>query len=129
MEIQCASGRACDEALHYCLGHHVADPSRRFRSYSTLTGRSSSRASVHSWQRYAVEHPLFEPCVDPAARPAGIPRRWEWIVDAFGRAQDFQPALFPGLRSYYLASDRLLSANRARTYIGSPLLGYAPTNS
>ena len=32
--------------------------------------------------------------------------------------------MFPGLRDYYLTSDRLLTATRARTYVGSPLPGY-----
>ena len=77
-------------------------------------------------QAFAVDHPLLEACRDSAARQAGIPRRWDWVLDDFRRRQDFQLALFPGLRDYYLASDRLLAASRGRTLITSSPPGYLP---
>jgi len=113
------------EALHYCLGHHLADPAREVSVVLNaagaveLAGFCPFVSNVH-----AVDHPLLEPCPDSAARQAGIPRRWEWVVEDFRRGQDIQLAMFPGLRDYYLASDRLLTATRARTYVGSSRPGY-----
>ncbi len=113
------------EALHYCLGHHLADPGREV----SVVLNAASAVELAGFcpfvsHAYAVEHPLLEPCLDSAARQAGIPRRWEWVVDDFRRGQDIQLAMFPGLRDYYLTSDRLLTAARARTYVSSPLPGY-----
>jgi hypothetical protein len=113
------------EALHYCLGHHLADPARQISvALNAATAIELAGFCPFVSHVYPVEHPLAEPCLDSAARQAGIPRRWEWIVDDFRRAQDIQLAMFPGLRDYYLASDRLLEATRARTYVGSPRPGY-----
>jgi hypothetical protein len=115
------------EALHYCLGHHLADPTREV----AVALNAASPVELAGFcpfvsETYAVEHPLLEPCRDSAARQAGIPCRWDWIVDDFRRAQDIQLELFPGLRDYYRTSDQLLVASRGRTYVGSRLPGYVP---
>ncbi len=113
------------EALHYCLGHHLADPTREVSvALNAATAVELARFCPFVSQAYAVEHPLLEPCLDSAARQAGIPRRWDWILDDFRRAQDYQLELFPGLRDYYLTSDRLLTATRGRSYVSSPEAGY-----
>ena len=113
------------EALHYCLGHHLADPAREVSvALNAATAVELAGFCPFVSNAYAVEHPLLEPWLDSSARQAGIPRRWEWIVDDFRRGQDVQLAMFPGLRDYYLTSDRLLTATRARTFVGSPLPGY-----
>lgn len=113
------------EALHYCLGHHLADPAREV----SVVLNAASAVELAGFcpfvsHAYAVEHPLLEPCLDSAIRQAGIPRRWDWIVDDFRRSQDVQLSMFPGLRDYYLTSDRLLTATRERGYVGSPGAGY-----
>ena len=115
------------EALHYCLGHHLADPAREV----SVVLNAASAVELAAFcpfvsHAYAVEHPLLEPCPDSAARQAGIPRRWDWILDDFRRAQDYQLELFPGLRDYYLTSDRLLTATRGRSYVGARQPGYVP---
>jgi hypothetical protein len=113
------------EALHYCLGHHLADPAREISvALNAATAVELARFCPFVSHVYAVEHPLTEPCLDSAARQAGIPRSWEWIVDDFRRGPDIQLAMFPGVRDYYRTSDRLLTATRARTYVGSPRPGY-----
>ena len=115
------------EALHYCLGHHLADPTREVSLVlNAATAVELARLCPFVSNTYAVEHPLLETCPDSSARQAGIPRRWDWILDDFRRAQDVQFAMFPGLRDYYLTSDRLLTATRARTFVCSPLPGYVP---
>jgi len=113
------------EALHYCLGHHLADPEREVSVVlNAATAVELARFCPFVSHAYAVEHPLLEPCLDSATRQAGIPRRWDWILDDFRRAQDYQLELFPGLRDYYLTSDRLLTATRERSYVSSPTAGY-----
>jgi hypothetical protein len=115
------------EALHYCLGHHLADPTREVAvALNAATAVELARLCPFVADAYAIEHPLLEPCLDSAARQAGIPRRWDWIVDDFRRDQDVQLAMFAGLRDYYQTSDQLLSAARGRTHVGSRLPGYVP---
>lgn len=115
------------EALHYCLGHHAADPTREV---SVVLNRASA-VELPSFcpfvtNVYAIEQPLTEPCVDPEVRQTAIPRSWDWIVDDFRRGQELQLEMFPGLRSYYRASDRRLAARRGRTFVGSAEAGYVP---
>ena len=115
------------EALHYCLGHHLADPSREVDvALNAATAVELAAFCPFVSRAYAVEHPLLEPCLDSAARQAGIPRRWDWVVDDFRRGQHVQLAMFPGLRDYYQTSSQLLRATRGRTYVGSRLAGYVP---
>ena len=113
------------EALHYCLGHHVADPEREI----SVVLNSASSVELACFcpfvsEAFAVEHPMLEPCPDSAARQAAIPRHWDWVLDDHRRHQQVQLDLFPGLRDYYMASDRLLSATRGRTTVGGAAPGY-----
>lgn len=113
------------EALHYCLGHHLANPAREVSvALNAATALELAGFCPFVSHAYAVEHPLLDTCLDSASRQAGIPRHWDWVVDDFRRGQDVQLAMFPGLRDYYLTSDRLLTASQARTYVGSPQPGY-----
>lgn len=115
------------EALHYCLGHHLADPAREVDvALNAATAVELAAFCPFVSHAYAVEHPLLEPCLDSASRQAGIPRRWDWVVDDFRRGQDVQLAMFPGLRDYYQTSDQLLSVTCGRTYVGSRHAGYIP---
>lgn len=115
------------EALHYCLGHHLADPTREVAvALNSATAVELADFCPFVSQAFAVDHPLLEPCPDSEARQAGIPRRWDWVLDDFRRRQDVQLALFPGLRDYYRASDRLLTANRGRTLVTASPPGYLP---
>ena len=118
------------EALHYCLGHHLADPTREVSvALNAATAVELARFCPFVSHAYAVEHPLLEPCLDSAARQAGIPRRWDWVLDDIRREQDVQLAMFPGLRDYYLTSDQLLTATHGRSYVGSRAPGYVPISS
>jgi hypothetical protein len=108
------------EALHYCLGHHRADPRR---SVSLALNASSAHElaafcpfvdAVHP-----IEHPFVEACSDSAARLAALPRTWDWVVDDFRRLQDFQLRAFPGMRDYYAAGDRHLIARQGRSVVGA----------
>jgi hypothetical protein len=115
------------EALHYCLGHHAAVPEREI----AVVLNAASAVELAGFcpfvtATYPVEHPFVEPCTDSAARLAGLPREWDWVLDDFRRHQDIQLSLFPGLRDYYAATDRHLLAGKARTVVGSPKAGYLP---
>ena len=115
------------EALHYCLGHHLADPEREV----SVVLNSASAVELACFcpfvsEAFAVEHPMLEPCPDSAARQASIPRRWDWVLDDHRRHQQVQLDLFPGLRDYYLTSDRLLTATLGRTVVGATAPGYVP---
>ena len=62
------------EALHYCLGHHLADPTREVSvALNAATAVELAGFCPFVSNAYAIEHPLLEPCLDSAARQAGIP--------------------------------------------------------
>ena len=90
------------EALHYCLGHHAADPTREVSvALNAATAVELAGFCPFVSNAFAIDHPLLEPCPDSAARQAAIPARWDWVLHDFRRRQDYQLELFPGLRDYY----------------------------
>ena len=108
------------EALHYCLGHHAADPEREIAvalNADTAVGLAGYCPFVSA--SYAIEHPFVDPGVDSLARLAHVPREWDWVLDDFRRWQDVQLALFPGMRDYYAASDEHLVARHGRSVVGA----------
>ncbi len=114
------------EALHYCLGHHVADPSREIAvALNAATAVELAGFCPFVAHTYPIEHPLLETCRDSGARQAGIPEQWDWVLDDFRRHQDVQLQMFPGLRDYYRASDERLHAVRGRTTVAADPPGYA----
>jgi hypothetical protein len=115
------------EALHYCHGHHAADPEREIAL--ALNADSAVRLAGYCpfvSACYAIDHPFLEAATDSATRLASVPRRWDWVLDDFRRRQAFQLALFPGMRDYYLASDEHLIATRGRSIVGAAPPGYIP---
>jgi hypothetical protein len=115
------------EALHYCLGHHAADPSREISVVlNAATAVELADYCPFLTAAYPVDQPLLTPSPDSAARQAQIPKEWDWVLDDFRRAQGFQLGLFPGLRDFYAASDARLTASQGRSVVGSYPPGYAP---
>ena len=115
------------EALHYCLGHYLADPSREVCvALNAATPVEIAGFCPFVSQTFAVDHPLLDSCRDSATRQSEIPRRWDWVLDDFRRRQALQLGMFPGLRDYYSTSDRLLTASRGRTVVTSNPPGYVP---
>ncbi len=59
------------EALHYCLGHHVADPTREIGVVlNAATAVELAGLCPFVAESYAIDHPLLEPC---ATRPRAWP--------------------------------------------------------
>lgn len=115
------------EALHYCLGHHAAAPERAVSvALNAATAYELAAYCPFVEASYAIEHPFVEPGADSGRALAAVPRQWDWVVDDFRRRQDFQLRAFPGMRDYYVASDRHLSAARGRTVAGDRAAGYVP---
>lgn len=115
------------EALHYCLGHHMAAPERAV----SVVLNSASACELAGYcpfveSGYAIEHRFVERGTDSERALADVPRHWDWVVDDFRRRQDFQLHAFPGMRDYYEASDRHLTAARGRTVVGDHVAGYVP---
>jgi hypothetical protein len=115
------------EALHYCLGHHSADP-RRSVSLALNAATAHELASLCPFveNTYPIDHPFVEPCPDSAARLGALPPTWDWVLDDFRRLQDFQLQAFAGMRDFYEASDRHLVARQGRSVVGAPAPGYVP---
>jgi len=115
------------EALHYCLGHHAAAPERAVSvALNAATACELAAYCPFVESSYAIAHPFVEPGTDSGLALAAVPRQWDWVVDDSRRRQDFQLRAFPGMRDYYAASDRHLSAARGRTVAGDRAAGYVP---
>lgn len=115
------------EALHYCLGHQAAAPERKI----SVALNAASPVELASFcpfvsAVYPIDHPFVQPCSDSTAKLAHLPQEWDWVLDDFRRHQGIQLSLFPGLRDYYAATDRHLSARQHRTVVGDQTTGYLP---
>ena len=84
------------EAVHYCLGHYLADPSREICvALNAATPVEVTGLCPLVSQTYAVDHPLLDPCPDSAVRQSRIPPQWHWVLDDPRRRQPLQLAMFP----------------------------------
>jgi hypothetical protein len=115
------------EALHYCAGHHAAVPERAVSvALNAATAHELAGLCPFIEAAYPIDHPFVEPCADSARRLAGVPRRWDWVLDDWRRMEPIQHQMFPGMRDFYEASDRHLVAERGRSFAGAPPAGYVP---
>jgi hypothetical protein len=102
------------EALHHCLGHHLADPTRALAvALNAATPVSLAGFCPFVCEAYAIDHPLLAPCEDSAARLSDLPREWDWVLGDGRRRQDFQLAAFPGLRDDFAALPDALGGDAA----------------
>jgi len=110
------------EALHHALALHRADPTRELSlllNAATPTELATCCAFITA--TYPVRAPFVEPAPDADRSLHHVPRDWDWILDDPRRHQDFQFALFAGMRDHYAASDRWFNAR-----IGRRPLGFEP---
>jgi hypothetical protein len=113
------------EALHYCLGHHAADPEREV----AVALNAATPVVLAEWcpfvsAAYAIDHPFVQAGAEPVLDH--VPREWDWVLDDARRHQDSQLELFAGMRQYYAASDAHLVAARGRSVAGASRAGYVP---
>jgi hypothetical protein len=56
------------EALYYCLGHHLADPTRAVAvALNAATPIVLADFCPFVSETYAIDHPLLQPCADSAS--------------------------------------------------------------
>ena len=110
------------EALHHALALHRADPTRELSlllNAATPTELATCCAFITA--TYPVRAPFVEPAPDADRSLHHVPRDWDWVLDDPRRHQDFQFAMFAGMRDHYAASDRWFNAR-----IGRRPLGFEP---
>jgi hypothetical protein len=121
------------EALHYCLGHHKANPGSRLSvvfnasSPTELAGLCPFMEAV-----YPVELPGYPVDTsglseaDCLSALRGVPRGWDYVVDNPRRGVAPHLRAVPGFARYYAASDRHFRARKARVPVGADPPGYVP---
>jgi hypothetical protein len=109
------------EALHYCLGYHVANPTRRV-SLVLNAATPVMLASLCDFVSgvYPVAY-SFGAVPDKAPDFQRIPARWDWVVDDARRYDPRQYAVFLGFARYYEAAD-----NYFRPRLGKGVAGWEP---
>jgi hypothetical protein len=105
------------EALRYCLGYHLADPSLRVSvALNAATPTELARLCPFVDEVYCV--PYFDflgRFGDPDAALAEVPRDWDYVLDD-ERSRDPRQLYFEGVRLYYQAAHRHF---RARVHHGT----------
>jgi hypothetical protein len=121
------------EALHYCLGHHHANPESPLSvllnalAPTELAGLCSFINTV-----YPVELPGYpedtsglseEDCLRSLR---DVPREWDFVLDNPRRTVKPHLEAVPGFARYYVSSDLHFRARKARATIGHDPPGYVP---
>jgi hypothetical protein len=121
------------EALHYCLGHHKANPGSRLAvllnalAPTELAGLCPFVEAV-----YPVElpgYPLDTSSLSEAdclAALRDVSEEWDYVVDNPRRGVKAHLRAVPGFARYYEASDRHFRARKARVTVGADPPGYVP---
>jgi hypothetical protein len=107
------------EALHHALALHRADPSRKLSVLlNAATPTELAACCPFITATYPVRARFVEPDPDADRSLRDIPRTWDWVLDDPRRHQDFQLAMFAGMRDHYAASDRRFNARLGRGRLG-----------
>jgi hypothetical protein len=121
------------EALHYCLGHHKANPEGRLSvllnasAPTELAGLCPFIEGV-----YPVELPGYPEDTsglseaDCLAALRDVPEEWDYVVDNPRRDVEAHLRAVPGFARYYEASDRHFRAHKGRVTVGADPPGYVP---
>jgi hypothetical protein len=121
------------EALHYCLGHHKANPGSRLSvvlnafAPTELAGLCPFVEAV-----YPVELPGYPVDTsglteaDCLAALRDVPEEWDYVVDNPRRRVAPHLRAVPGFARYYEASDRHFRTRKARVTVSSDPPGYVP---
>lgn len=121
------------EALHYCLGHHKANPESRLSVLlNALAPTELARLCPFVEAVYPVELPGYPVDTsglseaDCLAALRDVPREWDYVVDNPRRGVEAHLRAVPGFARYYEASDRHFRVRKARVTVGSDPPGYVP---
>ena len=121
------------EALHYCLGHHKANPGSRLSVLlNALAPTELARLCPFVEAVYPVELPGYPVDTsglseaDCLAALRDVPREWDYVVDNPRRGVEAHLRAVPGFARYYEASDRHFRVRKARVSVGSDPPGYVP---
>jgi hypothetical protein len=121
------------EALHYCLGHHKANPGSRLSVLlNALAPTELARLCPFVEAVYPVELPGYPVDTsglsetDCLAALRDVPREWDYVVDNPRRRVEAHLRAVPGFARYYEASDRHFRVRKARVTVGSDPPGYVP---
>ena len=121
------------EALHYCLGHHRANPDIRL---SVLLNALAPTELAHLCPFvetvYSVKLPGYPEDTsglseaDCLGALQDVPKVWDYVLDNPRRTVVPHLDAVPGFAPYYEASDLHFRARRARVLIGANPPGYVP---
>lgn len=121
------------EALHYCLGHHRANPDMRLSVLlNALAPTELAQLCPFVETVYPVKLPGYPEDTsglseaDCLAALRDVPCEWDYVLDNPRRTVRPQLEAVPGFALYYEASDLHLRARKARVLIGGKPPGYVP---
>jgi ADP-heptose:LPS heptosyltransferase len=121
------------EALHYCLGHHKANPGSRLSVLlNALAPTELARLCPFVEAVYPVELPGYPVDTsglseaDCLAALREVPREWDYVVDNPRRGVEAHLRAVPGFARYYETSDQHFRARKARVTAGTDPPGYVP---
>jgi ADP-heptose:LPS heptosyltransferase len=121
------------EALHYCLGHHKANPESRLSVLlNALAPTELAKLCPFVESVYPVELPGYPEDTsllseaDCLAALRDVPKEWDYVLDNPRRRVEAHLQAVPGFACYYEASDRHFRARRARVPVGYDPPGYVP---
>ncbi|QUQ64867.1 hypothetical protein [Kutzneria sp. CA-103260] len=101
------------EALHYSLGYHAADPSRRIG----VVLNADTPAEMATWcpfidEVHTIRLDLFDPATDARDQLEKIGRDWDHVVNDVRLTQPAQREFFPGLAAYYDQADAYFTGEK-----------------
>jgi hypothetical protein len=121
------------EALHYCLGHHRANPDMRLAVLlNALAPTELAQLCPFVQTVYPVELPGYPDDTsglsqaDCLAALRDVPGKWDYVLDNPRRTVKSHLDAVPGFALYYEASDLHFRARMARAMIGANPPGYVP---
>jgi hypothetical protein len=121
------------EALHYCLGHHRANPDMRLSVLlNALAPTELAQLCPFVEIVYQVELPGYPEdtsglsTADCLSALRDVPGEWNYVLDNPRRNVKPHLEAVPEFAVYYEASDLHLLARKARATIGSDPPGYVP---
>jgi hypothetical protein len=114
------------EALHFCLGYHIAKPARHIGVVlNAATPVELANLCDFVGGAYPVAY-SFGAVDDEPPHLERIPVSWDWVVDDARRYEPRQCAAFPGFARYYDEADAYFKPRLGKGAAGWEPPSYAP---